>query len=143
MDAPKLAGRHASFAVLPDPGADVGAFVRSAVSASEHLSGLDLSLAVLAPQVRLDAGDLTLYPAGPERFLVSVERDGLWQVDEAEARAWSGFAAASGGDGWTCDPGDSAGLKLSYDLYAAGVAKLRWARGLPVAELSFASEEIT
>jgi hypothetical protein len=139
MDAPKLVGRHASVAVLPEPDADTAPFVRSAVGASEHLSGLGLSLAALAPQVRFDAGDLTLYPAGPERFLVSVERDGLWKVDEAEAEAWSGFA---GGAGWTCDPGQGAGLKLSYDLYAAGVARLRWQRGLPVAELSFGREEI-
>ena len=52
---------------------------------------------------------------------------------------WSGFA---GGGGWTCDPGQAAGLKLCYDLYAAGVASLDWERGLPVAELAFAREEI-
>lgn len=138
-DAPKLAGLHASFSVLPEPDADTGAFVHSAVDASEHLSGLALSLAALAPRVRFDAGDLELYPAGPERFLVSVERDDLREVTQAEAEAWRGFGD---GGGWTCAPDRASGLKLSYDLYAAGVASLSWDRGLPVAELAFAEKEI-
>lgn len=139
MDAPKLAGQHASFSVLPEPDADIGAFVRSAVDASEHLSGLELSLAALAPHVRFDAGDLELYPAGPERFLISLERDDLREVTEAEAEVWRGFA---GGKGWTCAPDRTPELKLSYDLYAVGMASLSWDRGLPVAELAFAREEI-
>jgi len=138
-DAPELAERHALYSVLPEPDADVAAFVRSAVRASEHLSGLELSLAALAAQGRFDAGDLELYPAGTARFLVSVDRDGLWEVTDAEAAAWNG---RSGRGGWACDPGRAAGLKLSYDLYAAGIASLRWERGLPVAELAFAREDI-
>jgi hypothetical protein len=138
-DATGLTRLHASFAVLPESPADTAAFVRSAVAASEQLVGGELSLDVLAPHVRFDAGDLRLYTAGPERLLVSVERDGLWELDEAEADAWSGFDLEQG---WTCDSNQLAAQKMSYDLYAAGVASLRWRRGLPVSELAFTRQEL-
>ena len=138
-DAPKLAARHASFSVLPALDADIGSFVRSAVEVTEQLSRLSLSLAAQAPGVRFCAGDLTLFPVGPDRFLVSVERDDLREVTQAQAQVWSDLGGESE---WRCDPGQAGQLKLSYDLYAAGIAGLSWDRGLPVAELGFAGEEI-
>jgi len=134
IDAPMLVGSHEAFAVLPATPERVGEFVRAAVDACEGFAGLDLSLAALAPQLRFDAGDLKLFPAAAERYLVSVQRDALWELDEVEAQTWNGLSAPPL---WACDAHDAAALKLSFELYALGAAKLRWQRGLRVAELAF------
>ncbi|HEV7805580.1 MAG TPA: hypothetical protein VGO80_07180 [Solirubrobacteraceae bacterium] len=132
MDAPKLAELHESFVVLPDD--DAAEFVERALEACERLSGRDLSLAALALQVRFEAGDLELYTAASERYLLSVARDGIWELDDAEAQTWTRLDRQPG---WACEPSDRAALKLSFELYALGVASLRWQQGIPLAELAF------
>ncbi|HEX8742801.1 MAG TPA: hypothetical protein VF712_06690 [Thermoleophilaceae bacterium] len=133
MDAPALAELHESFAVLPEDLDGTGDFVRRAIEACESRSGCDLAPAALSTQVRFDAGDLELFAAGPESYLLSVERGGVWEVDDAEADTWRRLEHPS----WECDASDDAALRLSFGLFALGVAKLRWERGLPIAELRF------
>jgi hypothetical protein len=139
MDAPKLAGLHESFAVLPDDLEGAGDFVARALEACGELSGRDLSLAALGPEVRFDGGDLELFPAASERYLLSVALGVLWELDQDEADTWNRLDRDPA---WACDVTDEAALTLSFGLFALGAAKLRWQRGLPVAELAFAQREL-
>jgi hypothetical protein len=140
MDATCLVPLHESFAVLPDSPDDTAEFVRSSVQECSRLSGLDLSLPALAPVANFLVGDLELSIPADERYLVSPSLDALWSLDAHEAETW---ARLTGGARWSCDPSDQDALRLSYRLYAVGAVKLRWTRGLPVAEMSFNEGVVT
>jgi hypothetical protein len=139
VDAPRLLDVHESYAVLPNDPQRAPKFVQAAVARCERLAGRELSLSALTAEVWVDTGDLVLLPAGERRFLVSPARDGLWEIDENTAQAW---ASVAGQQSWTCESGQRGMLELSYGLYAAGVAQLRWRRGVPLGEVDFAAEAI-
>jgi hypothetical protein len=138
--APALVDTHEIFSVLPATPDLAKTFTLDAVATVERLSKLDLSLAALAGQVQFDAGDLRLHAVGDRWFLVSLERDSLWELTSGEAETWRRVATKGP---WSCVGDDEAAWVLSFDLSALGLTKMRWARGLPVAELAFDQVALT
>jgi hypothetical protein len=86
-------------------------------------------------------------PLGGRKLLASSEHGTAWELEPDEAAAWTALAAAAAatqeGDetaggattGTFPHPTDDAQIAIVVRLYEAGVLKLAWQRGLPLAEL--------
>ncbi len=131
-DLPDLRSVYEPFAVLPDVDEDAGEFVRSAVETCQRLTGQDLSLASQSELVSFRNSDLQLMDVGPDHFLLSTAEGGLWELDETEVEAWRGL---DGSGTWGLDALDAEQARLCYRLYAKGLVKPVWERGLPIDEL--------
>ncbi len=132
-DTPDLREVYRPFAVLPEGGAATKKFVEAAIEQVEKLSGLRLDADSLSSDASWEAPDLRLIPAGDLKALVSPEQDVVFELDANEADAWK---ALDGGPSWPCASCTDIQMKVCYRLYANGMAKLLWARGLPLDQLS-------
>lgn len=138
VDTPELEREYAAVAVLP--GADEAAgFVETATSIAERLSGLDLSVGALSHDAAWQNTDVQLMPVGDSRVLLSIEQGAVWEIDAAETEIWEQLDSSGR---WPCETCDPAQTQLAFGLYASGVLKLRWTRGLPIDQLGD-SEEAT
>jgi hypothetical protein len=136
--APDLLELYRPYAVLPEPGDDVGRFVAGAVELAERITGVDLAIERLASLFAWSAPGLRALPLGNRRLLVSVEDGALWELDEDEAAAWRDLIDRfEGEDGpWPAARCDPAAGRLCVGLYERGVARMVWERGVTAAELS-------
>ncbi len=131
--APALASLHSEYALLPDARDDARGFVAGAVEACERLTGVDLAIGTLAGRCRWENTDLKLFQVGDQQLLLTAEHGGLWELDEAEVRAWEGLGGAGS---LPCEDCDDEQRKLCFDLYSQGLMNLRWTRGIPISELA-------
>lgn len=140
-DVPELHEVFRPFAVLPDPDADARPFVAAAVETCRDLTGLDLSVAALAPDAVWEntEADLRVMKVGKRHLLVSVRHGALWEPEGAELEAWERLAER--GTSWPCGDCDEAENALAFQLFASGLVKLGWARGVPNSELAATTTE--
>jgi hypothetical protein len=139
-DAPELQRTFAAFAVLPDPDEDARPFVGSAVEACRELTGLDLSVAALAPAAVWEnaRADLRMMKVGARHLLVSKRHGALWQPEGEELEAWEALERRGATWGFAdCDETQNA---LAFQLFAAGLVGLGWTHGVPSGELAVTTE---
>lgn len=136
-EASDLRGLYEAFAVLPESDEEAARFVERAVATAQELCGLDLSVAALAADAGWECDRLRLFAAGDLRVLVGAEDDVVFELTGEEAEAWAALGSESRAGCAECGPVQGA---IFFGLYAQGMARLRWARGLPLAELSIGGE---
>lgn len=132
QQAPELSELYLPFVILPRAGDDAVDFVRDAVERCEALTSLDLSVAALGGAASWANTDLRVISVGDDRLLLSVGEGGLWRLDANEAGVWDSLDE---GGTWPLDGCDGAQTRLCFDLYAQGIVRLRWGRGIPMEEL--------
>lgn len=136
-EASDLRGLYDAFAVLPASDREAAGFVARAVATAQRLLGLDLAVAALAADAGWECERLRLYAAGDLRVLVGAADDVVFELSAAEADAWAALGPDPRPRCADCDPTQGS---ILFGLYAAGMARLRWARGLPPAELTIEGE---
>lgn len=138
-EAADLRETYRPFTVLPEGTAASAAFVEAAVAAAEELVGTGLGAAALAADAAWENGGLRLRPAGDLLALLDPEQDVIYELDPEEAEAWR---ALGEGAAWPCARCSEAQAELCFALYAEGMLKLSWSRGLPVGELGLRVGEL-
>ncbi|HEX8743227.1 MAG TPA: nucleotidyltransferase domain-containing protein [Thermoleophilaceae bacterium] len=129
------------YAVLPEPGSDVGGFVRGAAELAERMTGVELALERLVPLFAWSPAELRSFSLGGERVLVATEPGMLWRLEEAEAAAWERLVDRYGERGpWPAAECDPAEASLAVELYERGVVAMVWSRGVTAAELAHVGE---
>ena len=132
-DAPDLYELYRPFAILPATRAAAAALVHAAVEQCEALTGLALSVSALASSASWENTDIRPIEVGADHLLLSAKEGGLWRIDQAESEAWHSLDAAGT---WPLADCDEAQSRLCFDLYAQGLVRLRWQRGIPIHELA-------
>jgi hypothetical protein len=142
-----LKALHEELAELPPRGVPLEPYVQRALAVASQLIGLDLTPAALGPDLHWTYSGLQLMPLGGRKLLASSEHGTAWELEPEEAEAWSTLAAAAAATGEGEEtaagaiagtfphPTDDAQIAICVRLYEAGVLKLAWQRGLPLAEL--------
>jgi hypothetical protein len=136
-DAPDLREAYMPFAILPADPEECRRFVATAVSMARELLGKRLDGELLAVDAAWENVGLTHFGAGDLRLLVSPDQDVVFELDAEEAEAWQQLGE---GPCWSCASCSPAQMRLCYLLYAQGMMKLAWARGVPLAELDVLEE---
>lgn len=131
-DAPDLHEVYRPFAILPHRSEEAGIVVDAAVKQCEALTGIELSTSALASIASWENTDLRPIKVGTDQLLLSTREGGLWRIDQDESKAWQSLNA----DAWPLTAGDESQSRLSFDLYARGLVRLRWQRGIPIHELA-------
>jgi predicted nucleotidyltransferase len=137
-DAPDLREAYMPFAVLPEGLGESRRFVEAAVLAAQDLSGVVLTRSELAVDAAWENAGLQLLPAGDLRLLVSPDQDVVFELSGEEAEAWQALGKSPV---WSCATCTPVQMELCYSIYAQGMLKLAWSRGLPVGELTMLREE--
>jgi hypothetical protein len=129
------------YAVLPEPGGDVGGFVAGAAELAESMTGVDLEPERLAPLFAWSPAGLRSFSLGGDRVLVATGPGMLWRLEEAEAAAWGRLVDRYGDGGpWPAEECDPAEASLAVELYERGVVAMVWSRGVTGAELEHVGE---
>ncbi|HYG96316.1 MAG TPA: nucleotidyltransferase domain-containing protein [Solirubrobacterales bacterium] len=136
-DVPDLEEVYRPLAVLPEGPEAIARYVAEAVAAAEGLLGLDLGAAALAADAGWEGEGLKAYRAGDLRLLLAAGQDVAFEIDDAEAAAWEALAAEPP---WPCAECTDLQTRLLVALHAQGVVRLRWLRGVPLAELALGKE---
>lgn len=136
-DTPDLLDIYRPFSVLPEGDGAAQTFVGAAIEKAENLSGVRLDAASLSLDASWEAADLRLIAAGDLRTLISAEQDVVFELDASEADAWK---ALGEGPSWSCAACTDIQMKVCYTLYAQGMARLAWARGLPLEQVTMGRE---
>lgn len=131
-EAHELEPLYRPFARVPDREEDAAEFVSAALETCQELTGIDTSSEALRQDAAFVNTDLELMKVGDAQLLLSAKEGGLWELDRDEVRAWKALE----GDGpWRCADCDEAQVRVLFQLYSRGIVSLRWARGIPNAEL--------
>ncbi|HET8956380.1 MAG TPA: nucleotidyltransferase domain-containing protein [Solirubrobacterales bacterium] len=137
-EAPDLREVYTPLAILPEGAEECRRFVEEAVAAAQELTGTPLEQGRLALDAAWENAGLSLFGAGDLRLLVSPEQDVVFELGTEESEAWR---ALGEGTIWSCATCTPVQMSLCYSLYAQGMLKLAWSRGLPLAELDVPKEQ--
>lgn len=136
LDVPDLEDLYRPLAVLPEGEEAVARYVAEAIATAEALLGLSLDAGVLIANAAWEAEGLKVYRAGDLQLLLAAGQDVAFELGAGEITAWEDLGEAP----WPCVGCTDLQSQLCFALYAQGVARLRWERGVPLAELTLGRE---
>lgn len=137
QDVPDLQEIYRPFAILPDGESATSEFVAAAVVAATGLTGVELTVDALASHAAWENTDLRLMSAGDLRLLLTPKQGVVFELDDIDASAWETLGEEPR---WACADRNDAQTRICFTLYAHGLVKLVWSRGLPLSELTVGEE---